>query len=135
MIVDRLTKSAHLLIRTTFTLDKLASLYAKEIVRLHGVPISIVYDMDTRFTSKFLRSLQNALRTQLNFNTVFHPQTDGQLERVIHILEDMLRACVFDFGGSWGDQMPLVEFAYNYNFQKVLGWHHMRPFMVGNVDL
>ena len=101
VIVDRLTKSAHFLpIRTTFTLDKLTSLYVKEIVRLHGVPISIVSDRDTRFTSKFLKSLQNALGTQLNFSIAFHPQTDGQSERVIQILEDMLRACILDFGGS-----------------------------------
>ena len=75
VIVDKLTKSTHLLsIRTIFTLDKLVSLYVKEIVRLHGVPVSIVSDRDTHFTSKFWKSLQNVLSTQLNFNTVFHPQ-------------------------------------------------------------
>ena len=101
VIVDRLTKSAHLLpIRTTFTLDKLASLYVKEIVKLHGVPVSIVSDRDTRFTSKFWKSLQNALGTQLNFGVVFHPKTDGQSERVIQILENMLRACILDLGGN-----------------------------------
>ena len=74
VIVDRLTKSAHFLpIQTTITLDKLASLYVKEIIRLHGVPISIVSNRDNRFTSKFWRSLQNALGTQLNFSTAFHP--------------------------------------------------------------
>ena len=84
VIVDRLTKSTHFLpIRTIFTLDKLASFYVKEIVRLHGVLISIVLDRDTRFTSKFWRSLQNALGTQLNFSTAFHPQKDGKSERVI----------------------------------------------------
>ena len=74
VIVDRLTKSAHFLpIQTTITLDKLASLYVKEIIRLHGVPVSIVSNRDNRFTSKFWRSLQNALGTQLNFSIVFHP--------------------------------------------------------------
>ena len=74
VIVDRLTKSAHFLpIQTTFTLNNLASLYTKEIVRLHGVPVSIVSNRDTRFTSKFWKSLQNALGTQLNFSTAFHP--------------------------------------------------------------
>ena len=78
VIVDRLTKSVHFLqIRTTFTLDKLVSLYVKEIVKLHGVPVFIISDRDTRFTSMFWRSLQNTLGTQLNFSTVFHPQTDG----------------------------------------------------------
>ena len=73
VIVDRLTKSTHFLpIQTTFTLDKLASLYVKEIGRLQGVLVSIVSDRDTRFTSKFWRSLQYALGTQLNSSTTFH---------------------------------------------------------------
>ena len=122
VIVDRLKKSAHFLpIRNTFTLDKLASLFVKEIVRLHEVPVSIVSYRDTRFTSMFWKSLQNALGTQLNFSTMFYPQTDGQSERVIWILEDMLLACVLDFGGSWEDHMPLVEFSYNNNFQISIG--------------
>ena len=118
VIFDRLKKSAHFLpIRTTFIMDKLASLYVKEIVRLHRVSVSIVLDRDTRFTSNFLRSLQNALRTQLNFSTAFHLQTNGQSKRIIQILKDMLRTCVLDFGGSWEDHMPLVEFSHNNNFQ------------------
>ena len=81
VIVDRFKKLAHLLpIQTIFTLDKLASLYVKEIVKLHGVPVSIVSDRDTRFTSKFSKSLQNSLGTQLNFSTAFHPHKDGQSE-------------------------------------------------------
>ena len=118
VIVDRLTKSAQLLpIRTTFTLDKLVSLYVTEIVKLHGVLMSIVSNRDTHFTSKFWKSLQNSLSTQLNFSTAFHPQTDGQSKRVIQILENMLRACILDFGSSWENHMPLVEFPYNNNFQ------------------
>ncbi|KAE8734783.1 hypothetical protein F3Y22_tig00000715pilonHSYRG00195 [Hibiscus syriacus] len=88
-----------------------------EIVRLHGIPISIVFDRDPRFTSRFWKSLQRALGTRLNFSTAFHPQTDGQSERTIHILEDMLRACVLDFSSSWERYLPLVEFAYNNNYQ------------------
>ena len=65
--------------------------------------------------------MQNALGTQLNISTVFHPQTDGQLERVIQILEDMLRACVLDFGGSWEYYISLLEFSYNNNFQSSIG--------------
>ena len=72
-------------------------------MRLHGIPLSIVSDRDLRFTSQFWQSLQRALGTQLNFSTVFHPQIDGQSERVIQILEDMLRVCVLDFGGNWAD--------------------------------
>ena len=72
----------------------------KEIVRLHGIPISIILDRDPRFTSRFWGKLQEALGTRLNFSTTFHPQTDGQSERVIHILEDMLRSCVINHEGS-----------------------------------
>ena len=95
VIVDRLTKSAHFLaVRLDYTLERLAELYINEIVRLHGIPISIVSDRDPRFTSRFWGSLQEALGTKLKFSTSFHTQTDGQLERVIQILEDMLRACI-----------------------------------------
>ena len=81
-----------------------------EIVRLHGVPISIVSDRDPRFTSSFWKSLHRAMGTKLTFSTAFHPQTDGQSERTIQTLEDMLRACILDFKGSWEKHLPLVEF-------------------------
>jgi len=118
VIVDRLTKSAHFLpIRMDYSLDKLADLYIREIVRLHGVPSSIISDRDPRFTSKFWQKLQAALGTKLNYSTAFHPQTDGQSERVIQILEDMMRACVIDFKGGWNKYLPLMEFAYNNSYQ------------------
>ena len=98
---------------------------SQEIVRLHDIPVSIVSDRDTRFTSHFWRSLQTALGTQLSFSTAYHPQTDGQSERTIQILEDMLRACMMDFSGSWEDHLPLVEFAYNNSYQASIG---MAPF-------
>ena len=101
VIVDRLTKTAHFIpILMTYSMDRLAELYIQHIVRLHGVPKSIVSDRDTRFTSKFWKSLQNALGTRLRFSSAFHPQTDGQSEITIQILEDMLRACTIDFPGS-----------------------------------
>ena len=94
-------KTSHFLpLRTDYSLDKLAELYIKEIVRLHGIPISIISDRDLRFISRFWGKLQEALGTRLNFSTAFHPQTDGQSERVIHLLEDMLRSCVIDYEGS-----------------------------------
>ena len=84
VVVDRLTKSAHFIpVRTDFSLDKLAELYVSQIVRLHGVPISIVSDRVPRFTSRFWKKLQEALGTKLHFSTAFHPQTDGQSERII----------------------------------------------------
>ena len=87
---------------------------------LHGVPISIVSDRGTQFTSKFWESFQRALGTQLRFSTAFHPQTDGQSERTIQTLEDMLRACVLDFEGSWDQHLSLIEFAYNNNYQSTI---------------
>ncbi|KAA3466460.1 DNA/RNA polymerases superfamily protein [Gossypium australe] len=98
VVVDRLMKSAHfILVRTDYSLDKLAKLYIAEIVRSHGVPISIILDRDSRFTSRFWKKLQEALGTKLNFSTAFHPQTDSQSERTIQVLEDMLRCCVLEF--------------------------------------
>jgi len=118
VIVDRLTKSAHFLaMKSTYTLDRLAQLYVKEIVRLHGIPSSIISDRDPRFTSKFWRSLQEALGTKLHFSTAYHPQTDGQTERINQILEDMLRACVLELKGNWDAYLPLAEFAYNNSYQ------------------
>lgn len=117
-IVDHLTKSAHFLpIKTTNSIETLAKLYIREIVRLHGIPISIVFDWDSKFTSKFCETLQQALGSQLHFRTTFHPQTDGQSDRTIQILEDMMRACILDFGRSWEDHLSLAEFAYNNSYQ------------------
>ena len=122
VIVDRLTKSAHFLpVRTTYTMDKYAEIYVKEVVTLHGVPLSIVSDRDSRFTSSFWKSLHKALGTRLAFSTAFHPQTDGQFERTIQTFEDKLRACVLDFQKSWNVYLPLVEFAYNNSFHSSIG--------------
>ncbi|GJV18813.1 putative reverse transcriptase domain-containing protein, partial [Tanacetum coccineum] len=99
VIVDRLTKSAHFLpMREYDTLEKLTRLYLKEVVSKHGVPVSIISDRDGKFTSHFWKSLNKALGTRLDMSTAYHPETDGQSERTIQTLEDMLRAYVLDFG-------------------------------------
>ncbi|GJY47656.1 reverse transcriptase domain-containing protein [Tanacetum coccineum] len=117
VIVDRLTKSAHFIpTRETDSMETLTRLYIKEIVSRHGVPISIISDRDSHFTSRFWKSLQNALGTQLDMSTAYHPETDGQSERTIQTLEDMLRACVIDFGKGWEKHLPLVEFSYNNSY-------------------
>ena len=122
IIVDRLTKSAHFIpIRWGCSLDHLAKRYVNEIVRLHGISISIVSDRDPRFTSRFWKSFQDALCTRLNFSTTFHPQTDGQSDRTIQTLECMLRACVIEFKGSWDEYIALMEFAYNNKFHSSIG--------------
>ena len=118
MIVDQLTKSAHFLaVRMTFSLERFCRLYIREIVRLHGVPVSIVLDRDPRFTAHFWKSFQKAMDTRLMLSIAFHPQTDGQSERTIQVFEDMLRACVPDHKRSWEEHLPLVEFAYNNIYQ------------------
>ncbi|GJS79857.1 putative reverse transcriptase domain-containing protein [Tanacetum coccineum] len=99
VVVDRLTKSAHFL-----------------PIPRHGVPVSIISDRDGRFTSHLWQAFQKALGTRLDMSTAYHPQTDGQSERTIQTLEDMLRACVMDFGGSWDTHLPLIEFSYNNSY-------------------
>ncbi|KAL0534025.1 hypothetical protein IC582_028302 [Cucumis melo] len=126
VVVDRLTKSAHFVPgKSTYTASKWAQLYMSEIVRLHGVPVSIVSDRDARFTSKFWKGLQTAMGTRLDFSTAFHPQTDGQTERLNQVLEDMLRACALEFPGSWDSHLHLMEFSYNNSYQATIG---MAPF-------
>nr|GEY01613.1 reverse transcriptase domain-containing protein [Tanacetum cinerariifolium] len=102
--------------KKTNNIKKLAQLYLKEIVSRHGVPVSIISDKDSLFTSRFWNTLQEALGTQLYLSTTYHPETDGQSERTIQTLEDKLRACVIDFGNSWDRHLPLVEFSYNNSY-------------------
>ncbi|GJZ03987.1 putative reverse transcriptase domain-containing protein [Tanacetum coccineum] len=117
VIVDWLTKSAHFLpIRENDPLDKLARLYLNRIVARHGIPASIIYDRDGRFTLNFWRSFQKALGTDISMSTVYHPETNGQSERTIQTLKDMLRACVIDFGKGWVKHFPLAEFSYNNSY-------------------
>nr|GFB13661.1 putative reverse transcriptase domain, ribonuclease H-like domain, aspartic peptidase domain protein [Tanacetum cinerariifolium] len=89
---------------------------AKEIVCKHGVPVSIISDRDPIFASRFWRSLQESLGTSVDMSTAYHPQTDGQSERTIQTLEDMLCACVIDFGSGWDKHLPLAEFSYNNSY-------------------
>ncbi|KAA3483950.1 DNA/RNA polymerases superfamily protein [Gossypium australe] len=105
VIVDRLTKSAHFIpVKSDYSLDRLAELYISEIVRLHGVPLSI-------------KKLQEALGTKLHLSSAFHPHTDGQSERIIQIIEDMLRCYIREFNGMWEQYFLLIEFSYNNSFQ------------------
>ncbi|GJX82517.1 putative reverse transcriptase domain-containing protein [Tanacetum coccineum] len=97
-------------------LDKLARLYLNRVVARHGIPASIICDRDGRFTSNFWRSFQKALGTDISMSTAYHPETDGQSERTIQTLEDMLRACVIDFGKGWVKHLPLAEFSYNNSY-------------------
>ncbi|GKD11232.1 reverse transcriptase domain-containing protein, partial [Tanacetum coccineum] len=85
----------------TDSMEKLTRQYLKEVVSRHGVPVLIIFDQDSKFTSHLWKSLNEALGTQLDMSTAYHPQTNGQSGRTIQTLEDMLRACVMDFGKGW----------------------------------
>ncbi|GJY40993.1 putative reverse transcriptase domain-containing protein [Tanacetum coccineum] len=148
VIVDCLTKSAHFIpTRATDNMETLTRLYIKEIVSRHGVPISIISDYDSHFTSRLWQSLQNALGTQLDMSTTYHPETDRQSERTIQTLEDMLRAYVIDFGKGWDKHLLLIEFSLNNSyhanikaapFEALYGWKCRSPVCwaeVGDVQL
>lgn len=121
VIIDRLSKSAHFVaIKTTWGVQKLAEIFIHEIVCLHGTPKSIVSDRDGRFMSRFWKELHKPMGTELRFSTAFHPQTDGQSERIIQTLEDMLRACVLDRSTSWDTSLSLIEFTYNNSWYAMI---------------
>jgi hypothetical protein len=118
VIVDRLTKIAHfLVVNEKDSAEKLVEVYVREIFSKHGVPKKIVSNRGFVFTSIFWRELHTTLGSQLDFSTAYYPQTGGQTERTNQILEDMLRACALDFGGSWDEHLPLAEFSYNNSYQ------------------
>nr|GEX78724.1 putative reverse transcriptase domain-containing protein [Tanacetum cinerariifolium] len=108
--------AGNFIVKGVYEMDRLARLYLNEIVARHGVPISTISDRDSRFISRFWQSMQEALGTRLDMSTAYHPQTDGQSECTIQTLEDMLRACILDFKGSWDVHLSLVEFSYNNSY-------------------
>jgi len=110
VVVDRLTKTTHFLpIDFRISMRKLPHIYINEIVILHGVPSNIVSDRNPRFTSRFWKTLQEALGTKLKLSSTYHPQADGQSERTIQTLEELLRICVLYHLGSWDEILPLVD--------------------------
>ena len=126
VIIDRLTKSAVFIpMRLNWSMKKLAKAYMENVVKRFGVPREIISDRDSRFLSNFWKELQVAFGTQIRLSTAWHSQTDGQTERTIRTLEDMLRACMLDFQGTWEDHLPLVEFSYNNSYHTNIG---MAPF-------
>nr|GEU28869.1 putative reverse transcriptase domain, ribonuclease H-like domain, aspartic peptidase domain protein [Tanacetum cinerariifolium] len=117
IIIDRLNKSTHFIpTQATDSMETLTRLYIKEIISRQGALISIISDHDSHFTSRFWQSLQDALCTQLDMSTAYHHETNGQSERTIQTLEDMLRAYVIDFERGWKKHLPLVEFSYNNSY-------------------
>jgi hypothetical protein len=128
VVVEKLSKSSHFIhVKSTCKAIDIASIFMKEIFRLHGMPKEIVFDRDTKITSNFWKSLMVGLEAKLLFSTAYHPQIDGHMERVNQILEDMLRMHVMHQPKKWEDFLPLVEFAYNNGYQESL---KMSPFEV-----
>jgi len=126
VIVDRLTKVAHFIpVKTTYSGDRLAEFYMERIVCLHGVPKKILSNRGTQFTSHFWKAVHDSLGTKLNFSRAYHPQIDGQTERINQILEDMLRACALQYVTSSDKSLPYAEFSYNNTYQQSL---KMAPF-------
>jgi hypothetical protein len=126
VIVDRLTKIAHFLpMHTINRAEKYAEIYINQIVRLHGIPRTIVSDRGTSFVACFWEQVHKSLGTTVIRSSAYHPQTDGQMERVNQIIEDMLRACVIHYGKNWDKCLSLVEFSYNNSYQFSL---KMAPF-------
>ncbi|GJS83138.1 putative reverse transcriptase domain-containing protein [Tanacetum coccineum] len=117
VIMDRLTKSAHFLpMREDYKMDRLARLYLDKIVARDDVPISIISDRDSRFMSRFWQSMQEVLGTRLDMSMAYPPHTGGHSKRTIKTFEDILKACILDFRGSWDVHLPLVKFSYNNTY-------------------
>ena len=115
--MDRLTKSAHfILVKSTYLAEDYSRIFQDEIVCNYGIQLSIILDQGAQFTSRFSRSIQKGIGTTVMLRTAFHPQTDGQADNMIKILEDMLKASILDFKGNWDEHLLLVEIAYNNSF-------------------
>jgi transposase InsO family protein len=126
VVVDRLTKSAHFIpVNTNYNIQKYAEIYVARVLCLHGVPKMIISDRGSQFVARFWEQLHASLGTHLIHSSAYHPQTDGQTERVNQILEDMPRACVMEYPGSWDKNLPWAEFSYNNSYQESL---KMTPF-------
>jgi hypothetical protein len=128
VIVDRLSKSTHFIpVNTNYKVQKYAEIYTAHVLCLHGVLKTIISDRGSQFVTHFWEQLHLSLRTHLIHSLAYHSQTDGQTERVNQILEDMLRACVMEYQGSWDKNLSWAEFSYNNSYQESL---KMAPFEV-----
>jgi transposase InsO family protein len=126
VIMDHLRKVVHsILVKMIYYGVKLVELYMFRIMCLHGVPKKIVSDRGSQFTSNFWEKLHESMDTKLNFTSVYHPQTDGQIEITNQILEDILRACALKYEKSWDKSLPYIEFSYNNNYHASI---EMAPF-------
>jgi hypothetical protein len=123
VVICHLTSMVHLVPTCTTTMaSKLVWLYVREIIRLHGLPESIVSDRDSKFTSRFWRETHKLLGTKLLMSTSFHLQMDGASERAIHSIAQILRAMVCPDQQDWSEKIPMVEFALNSAISNLSGF-------------
>jgi hypothetical protein len=126
VIIDRLTKTTHFLpVHTTYNAKKYAKIYLGQIIHLHGVSKTIISNRGAQFIACFWEQLQHSLGTKLIRSSAYHPQTDGQTERINQILEDMLRFCIIQYDKNWDKCLALAEYCYNNSYQSSL---KMAPF-------
>jgi hypothetical protein len=126
VVVDKLTKAANFIpLKTTHKVANVVDIFLKEVACLHGIPKTILSDRDPKFTSNFSKGLFKGFRMNMNFSTAYHPESDGQTERVNTVIEDILRMYVMDKPSRWEDYLHLVEFAYNNGYHASL---KMSPF-------
>jgi hypothetical protein len=128
VIVYQLSKSTYFIpVNTKYRVEKYAEIYIAHMLCLHGVPKTIISDRGSQFVARFWEQLHASLVTHLIHSSTYHPQTDGQTERVNQILKDMLRAYAMKYQGSWDKNLPWAEFSYNNSYQESL---KMAPFEV-----
>lgn len=126
VVVDQFSKVAHFIpVRSSYNAARIAKICMEQVVKLHRIPKKNISDRDPVFTSSLWRSMQQELGTQLNFSSTYHPETNGQIERVNQILEDMLRMYIMDRQNKWEEYLHLVEFTYNNGYHSSIG---MTPF-------
>ncbi|CAI7921697.1 unnamed protein product [Closterium sp. NIES-54] len=97
----------------TATAEATARLFFDRIITIHGIPATLISDRDPKFTSKFWKELMGLLGTKLAMSSAYHPQTDGQTERLNQVVEQLLRTTCKDDVSHWDTQLPTLEFAYN----------------------
>ena len=123
VIIDQLTSQVQLVpTTTTVTAKGIAWLILKEVVRLHGIPESIVSDRDTKFTSIFWKEIHKLMGSKLLMSTVFHPQTDGAMEQANKSITQILQTVIANNQKDWSSKCPMVEFAINSSVNATTGY-------------
>jgi hypothetical protein len=124
VIIDRLTKMAHFVpTQSTVTSKETADLFLQHIFRQHGLPNNILSDRDPRFIAKFWQALQEALGIQLLMSMADHPQTDGQSEAAVAVIQKLLRSFVYQ-DQDWEELIPTLEFGYKIQSNQQPERHH-----------